>query len=449
MLDVKRVLPYTNAVKLIQRSSIPILMNALMLQLFSVQQFWFVSWCVGLGAAASFSIASIYIFTVVSTFTAKSRGATEMAEQAYKEGRMDDFRNIINTLIIHSIFLGIVAMFATMVVAPFYCSWINTPDEIYDQTVKFLKVFAHLFPLIFTYNSSALILGIFGDYSLSTIVQTVSFLLSGMANYVLLVILDMSMNSVAYSAFLSQFVCVILCLYFVDHKDEGIKLGWKNRSFDPSLIMKFFHNGRNAILLACGAALSRSVAQYYINACGIKIIVAFAIYFLIEETIFLPISSTKGPIAHFSAEQVDDPSNNNLVRTINVLILGATLFTIITSIIFTQFSDLCMIAFTSDSEVIKCGVQIFKVIVPYLVGKTLVNVLSSSLEGLGRKKEVMAINLGILRLFRIIIVIVICSIVVDHIAIAITIPLSWALAAVVLTLYYYLYYSNRGNNSIN
>ena len=101
MLDVKRVLPYTNAVKLIQRSSIPILMNALMLQLFSVQQFWFVSWCVGLGAAASFSIASIYIFTVVSTFTAKSRGATEMAEQAYKEGRMDDFRNIINTLIIH------------------------------------------------------------------------------------------------------------------------------------------------------------------------------------------------------------------------------------------------------------------------------------------------------------------------------------------------------------
>jgi Na+-driven multidrug efflux pump len=214
----------------------------------------------------------------------------------------------------------------------------------------------------------------------------------------------------------------------------GLKLG--NIRNDKQIGRQIFAIGIPAAVQAMVITLSNLIVQSRINSLDVASIAAFTAYFKVETFIYLPIVALGQANTTFFSQNL---GAGNLTRsrqgTATTIKIGVAV-TVCIAALMLIFSDFFFGMFNKDPEVIALGRSIARVTIPLYFFYVFLEVFSAAIRGAGKALVPMIITLVNMCLIRIIILLVIMHISPTVTGVALIYPLTWALTAISLFVYY-------------
>ena len=164
--------------------------------------------------------------------------------------------------------------------------------------------------------------------------------------------------------------------------------------------------------------------------------------------LFIPIHALRTPARNLSAEYYDKGGNEALIKVINPIILLAILYSVLLIPVTRFLGPPLLMLFSHDPEVTIIGMRLVNLVSSYYIFYAVSTLLSSSLEGLGKKALTMNINIGFNYFSRFLVLVLAAMLIQGDESIAICYPVSWALGTAGLGVYYFASYSKSQKYSI-
>lgn len=170
----------------------------------------------GSHALAAVGATGSLINLMVNLFMGLSVGISVIVAQDYGADRQNDVSRSVHT----SISIGIIGGLIVMVIGLIFCKpllhMMGTPDDIFDLSVLYMKIYFIGIPASMVYNFGASILRAVGDSRRPMYYLTISGSVNVVLNLFFVIVLHMGVAGVACATVISQYlsmVLIIVCLY--------------------------------------------------------------------------------------------------------------------------------------------------------------------------------------------------------------------------------------------
>jgi Na+-driven multidrug efflux pump len=180
------------------------------------------------------------------------------------------------------------------------------------------------------------------------------------------------------------------------------------------------------------------MAQYQINSLGEDAIAAFTAYFKVELIIYLPIVAIGQTIMIFVGQNIGAHNYERVrIGIKQCLVMGMVLTATLSA--FAIFSGpLLFRTFAKENTVIDLGLRIIHVTFPFYIIYVILQVLGDGIRGIGKSRPPMLIVMVNICVIRTLLLFLIVPRFPDIRGVAITYPITWALAATCMAVYYLL-----------
>ena len=161
-----------------------------------------------------------------------------------------------------------------------------------------------------------------------------------------------------------------------------------------------------------------------------------------------PLAPLRTPARNLSAEYYDKGGNEALIKVINPIILLAILYSVLLIPVTRFLGPPLLMLFSHDPEVTIIGMRLVNLVSSYYIFYAVSTLLTSSLEGLGKKTLLSVFNIVFNFAARFLVLILAAMLIQGDESIAICYPASWALCTAAIGVYYFATYSRTGKYSL-
>ena len=417
--------------------AIPMLLSSLVQQLYNTVDLIFVGNFVDKSASAAVGTSGLLITCLVGFFGGMSVGAGVVVAQIFGAGYDDGLRRALHTAITFSLIGGVALTFIGWVLGPVYLRLVNTPADIMESALSYLRIYFISMVSVVTYNMGAGVLRSLGDSRSPLYAQFIGGLFNVGADYVFIRILDVGVNGAAYATMISQTIAMLVVLYRLARLDEAYALRIGRLRIDGGLLSKMVKLGVTAGVQALVITLSNVFIQHHINGFGKDAIAAFAAYFKVELIIYLPIVAFGQAIMAFAGQNMGAGDTERVFKGTRICVIMSVALAAVSSVFCLAAGPVLFRAFSNDPEVIAVGCRISRVTFPFYCIYPVMQLLADSLRGCGRVREPMLIVLINMCVIRTIILFTVSPLIPDVRGVAMTYPVTWALTAICMTIYYF------------
>ena len=416
---------------------LPLVASSLIQQLYSTIDLIIVGQYLGTEASASIGASNLIVTCLVGFFNGLSVGSGVVTSHAYGKGDSEKLKKIINTSFITSIIGGFILMIIGIVFAPTFLKMMNTPDGILMLSTKYLRIYMMSIISIVIYNLCSGVIRSLGDSKTPMMLQIYGGIINVIADIVFIIILKMGVEGAAIATFLSQtFVAIYIVIYLIK-LDLSIALNLKNIKLSNKVMKEILRIGIPAGIQSIAITLSNIIIQSNINSFGVDSIAAFTAYFKIELILYIPIIALGQSVIVFIGQNIGANQKERANKGLKHCILWAALAIFISSFILILSSDLLFSVFSKDREVISLGIQIVRITFPFYFLYVILECLGSAIRAKGKALPPMIIILFSFCFVRIVILMCLLEKMRNLKSIAITYPISWAIASLLMSVYYY------------
>ena len=424
--------------------AIPLLLGSLVQQLYNTVDLIYVGNFIGKSASAAIGASSLLITCLVGFFNGMSVGSGVVVSQIFGAKDRERLSKAIHNTAALSLAGGLVLMAAGYLIAPLFIRWINTPETIRTAAVGYLRIyFLSLFSVV-AYNLGSGVVRAMGDSKTPLYAQLIGGLTNVAADYVFVRVFDNGINGVAWATLISQSVAAAIVIWRLTRLDEDCALRVRKIAFERSILKEVIRIGVPAGAQSLVITLSNVMAQYHINSLGEDAIAAFTAYFKVELIIYLPIVALGHAVMTFvgqnkGAGNIERVRKGTLYCTLISMGLAA-----LTAAAALPLGGVLFRAFNKEASVIALGRQIIRVTFPFYFLYSVLQVVGDSLRGMGKAKEPMLIVLVNICAIRTALLFLIVPRVMDIRGVAVTYPITWALTAACMLIYYLFYHKKLG-----
>jgi putative MATE family efflux protein len=243
-------------------------------------------------------IMNIMIFFIVGICL----GAGILMSEFYGAGKNDKLKNEISTTIaVGFIFTLIVSVVCFIFVKPILYA-IRTPEELIPLTSQYLRiVFAGLI-FTFFYNVFACTLRAVGDSRTPIICVSISAVLNGILDYVLVAILHMDMAGAAYATIASQAISCILCIGYVYIKEPLLAVKPREFHVEGALVKQTINYSWATAMQQTVLYVGKLLIQSAVNPLGVDAIATFNAGTKIDDFSYQPEQSIAHAMTTFVAQ---------------------------------------------------------------------------------------------------------------------------------------------------
>ena len=414
--------------------ALPLLGGSLIQQLYNTADMIFAGRFVSKEAAAAVGASGLLFTCVIGLLTGISVGVGILI--SHKTGAKDyeGIHNTVKTSIFFGTISGIVLTAGGLIFSEKLLTVMNTPSEIMDESVLYLKIyFLSMIPMIL-YNMGSGIIRSSGNSKLPFCILVAGGLLNIISNAVFVIIFGMGVAGVAIATLISQGITAILTVIFL-FKENFLNLSdLKSFNLDFHILSKIIHYGLPAGIQSMIITFSNIVVQFYINGYGSDAVAAYASYFKLENFIWLPIVSIGQAITTFTAQNTGARNYERIRKgTLVATFLSIGVTAILTGIILT-FSEISLEIFIKDVEVIALGKKIIFITFPFYWLYSILETFGGSVRGMGYSLTSMSIIIGSLCIMRIFLLMGLSRLDTGFQGIALVYPVTWFTAAILFVL---------------
>ncbi len=398
-------------------------------------------------ALASYGIVSSYTTLAAGFFVPISLGTGYMLNRAKKLGDPYKTQITIDTMLIISLLVGLLTTVFGLIVTPYYIWQVATPAEIEYQTTLFLRLFVVTLTPILYFSVTSTILMQSGIRAAPVMAEVSALALHSGFSYIFIGLFHWDIRGVAISALVAQVIAVLINIQqiLVLRKKSlirpKVRIHW-------DIIKELTKEERPVIFSAVLSGVFAIFLQFFIDNLGVATIAGFALFFFFQDLLFIPIHALRAPTRTLSEEAYERGGNRSLILTINPILIMASVYSLLLIPITRLVGPFFFMFYAHDAAVVEISMRLVNLVSSYYIFYALAILLSSSLDGLGKKTLTMALNIAFNFFVRFVVLLFAAKIIQGDESIAICYPVSWAIAASALIIYYFANYSYTRKYSI-
>lgn len=223
--------------------AIPLILTTLIQSLFNAVDIAVLGNMADTRAVASVGATSTIVHLIVDAFVGISSGAKIVLSRLVGKNDVKELHRTIDTSIVLAIGFGILVSVIGITAAPFFMSWIDCPDECFEDAVLYIRIYLAAAPAILLYNYGAAVLTSSGDTQRPLYYAIASGGLNVVLNVILCLLLPQKVAAVAIATAASQVLAATLVMLRLCHLDGVMRVRIKRIRFHFRSCMQLLRFG--------------------------------------------------------------------------------------------------------------------------------------------------------------------------------------------------------------
>lgn len=380
------------------------------------------------------------IQVLVGFFVGLSSGATVIISQYYGAKRKEMVEYAVHTSIAFSILAGVVMMIGGILGAPAVLRAMDTPVDVIDQSVLYIRIYFAGIIGNLIYNMGAGILRAVGDSKRPLYFLIASCLTNIVLDVVFVVGFQMGVAGAALATILSQALSAVLVIVVLVRTQDMHQLDIRRVRLDGRMLKRIIRIGFPAGLQSIMYSSSNVIIQASVNSLGTDTVAAWTAYSKIDSVFWMIVNAFGISVTTFVGQNYGAGKQDRVhkgTRVCMVMTFGAT---IIISLLLYYFGIHCYRLFTTDEKVIEIGIDMLQYLVPMYFTYVSIEILSGALRGVGDCWIPTLLSCVGVCLLRVLWIMVAVPMRKDIYSIMFSYPLTWVITSI-LFIVYYLFFS--------
>lgn len=418
----------------------PILLGTLFQQLYNTADTVVVGRFVGTQALAAVGGSTGQIVNlVVNFFVGLASGATVIVARYYGARDRIKLNNALHTAIALSIVGGIVTGIAGILLTPSLLKMMNTPADVIEGSTMYLRIYFAGIIFVFVYNIGSGILRAVGDSKRPLYFLIVCCFLNIFLDILFVVYLKLGVKGAAFATVISQAVSALLVILSLTKSVDIYRLRPNKIRFYKSLLIAIITIGLPAGLQSVMYGISNIIIQTSLNSLGTETVAAHTAFAKIDAIYWMISGAFSVSIITFIGQNYGARKFDRMKKSIKVCLLMDLIASLLLTTVMLLAGPYLLRLFTSDQEVIEIGMQIIHIIAPSYALFIFIEILSSSLRGMGNVVVPMLMTCGGVCVLRILWIFIFARTHLSVTTILMSYPISWGFTAVLFIIYFMFY----------
>ena len=336
--------------------AIPLFLGQLFQQLYNMADSLIVGNFLGDAALAAVTSTGSLMFLLVGFFSGTAMGAGVVISRYFGARDYDRVRLAIHTNLAFGIMCGIAMSIIGVLFTPQILQWMGTPEDVFPNSVLYLRVFFCGSIATVMYNICRGILQAVGDSKRPLYYLIFSSIVNIILDLIFCGVFRLGVEFAALATVLSQFLSVILCMYRLIHTTEVYKVTVSEIRMDPQMVRQIVSLGLPSGVQNSIISIANVVVQSNINAFGTAAMAGCGSYGKIEGFGFLPITCFTMALTTFVGQNLGarqyDRVKKGVVFGLGCLLLLAEVM----GILIFLFAPQAIAMFGGDAQTIAYGV---------------------------------------------------------------------------------------------
>lgn len=215
-------------------------------------------------------------------------GAGILMSTQYGAKQQDVLERQISTTLLSGLVFSFFVTLSMMVLAKPVLTLIRVPEEILDSACGYLRIIFTGFLFTFAYNFFSSTLRALGDSKASLYFLVISSVFNIAGDLLFVAVFRWGVNGSALATVLSQMICCLCCMIYIQKKVPLLRLGKRWLIFDKRLLSRTFSFGITSALQLMCVQLGKVCVQSMVNMQGIAFMAAFTAVNRVDDFALTP-----------------------------------------------------------------------------------------------------------------------------------------------------------------
>ena len=294
-------------------------------------------------------------------------------------------RQISTTLLSGAVFSFFLTLVCVIFAVPILLL-LQVDPSIMDMTVQYLRIIFLGLMFTFLYNFFSSTLRALGDSASPLYFLIISAILNIFGDLFFVIVLKAGSNGCAISTVLSEALCCLFCIIYIQKKVPILRLGKKWLVFDSRLLKKTIAYGWASAMQQATVQMGKIAIQALVNTMGVSVAAAFAVVNRIDDFAITPEQNIAHAMTALMAQNKGAGKNDRMREGFRCGMILEIVYGAAVMVICQVFAGELMALFVKDEEVIGHGVIYLHLIAVMYILPAVTNAIQGFFRGIGDLK---------------------------------------------------------------
>lgn len=263
---------------------------------------------------------------------------------------------------------------------------LQVDPSIMSMTVQYLRIIFLGLMFTFLYNFFSSTLRALGDSASPLYFLIISAILNIFGDLFFVIVLKAGSNGCAISTVLSEALCCLFCIIYIQKKVPILRLGKKWLVFDARLLKKTIAYGWASAMQQATVQMGKIAIQALVNTMGVSVAAAFAVVNRIDDFAITPEQNIAHAMTALMAQNKGAGKNDRMREGFRCGMILELVYGAAVMLICLGFARPLMSLFVKDEEVIGHGVVYLHLIAVMYILPAITSSLQGFFRGIGDLK---------------------------------------------------------------
>lgn len=363
--------------------SLPLMLSGILQLMFNAVDIVVVGRFAGSQALAAVGSTTALINVFTNLFIGISLGANVLAARFFASEREKEMSETVHTAIALAIISGVIMTFIGLIFSRTALEMMGTPDDVINQAALYMRIYFTGMPFFMLYNYGAAILRAVGDTKRPLMFLIIAGITNALLNLFLVIVWHMGVAGVAIGTIVSQLISCILVLRCLCTSEGSYRLYFSKLKLRSWYVKSIFQVGVPAGIQSTVINFSNVLLQSSVNSFGSIAMAGNTAANNIFGFLYVTVNSFTQTCMSFTSQNYGVGKWKRMDKVlIECVMLSVGVTAVLGSCAYVFGPEILKI-YTSDAQVIQCGVQIllYTTLTYFLCG--LMDLFPGALRGMG------------------------------------------------------------------
>ena len=417
--------------------ALPLAMSSILQQLFNSVDVAVVGRFASSQEQAAVGCNGPVINLLLNLFVGISVGTNVVIAGYIGQGEKEKIRSTVHTSMVVALASGVLLLFLGLLVTKPILLLINTPEDVIDHAVLYLRIYFMGMPFIMIYNFGSAILRSIGDTRRPLYCLVLSGVVNAALNMFLVIVFHMGVAGVGIATVISNMISAGMVWHFLTHEEDPIRLQVRKLAVSGTELKKLLKIGVPAGLQSTVFSFSNVCVQSVLNGFGSAAVAGSAVGLNFEYFTYFVVSAFNQATVtftsqNFGANQLDRCKKVfRLCITVSMLTAGAM------SLTFVFGRSFFISLFTKEPQVAHYAAIRMVIILSMNVIVSTYEIGGAALRGIGYSLTPALITVFGTCVVRLLWVFTICQKIKDFRVLMIVYPITWIITGAGMLITYF------------
>ena len=379
--------------KSLVRFAVPLMLSGVLQLFFNAADVVVVGKFAGDESLAAVGATTTLINLLTNLFIGLSVGANVLVANYYGARQEKDVHETVHTAMTISVFSGVFLTALGVIAAPFLLSLMQTPADVIDLSVIYLRTYFMGMPAVMVYNFGSAILRAAGDTKRALYILLSSGVVNVAFNLVFVIAFHWGVFVVGLATVISQYISAVFIVLCLVREKSLIRLELKKLRIYKKKLLRILQIGIPAGFQGMMFSLSNVVIQSSINGFGKVIVAASAASVSVEGFAFTSMNAFHQAAVSFTSQNIGARKFDRVSKILYISLFYVVIVGAFFAFLFLGFGKNLIGFYTTSPEVITEGVKRLTIIAGSYFLCGMMDVTSGSLRGMGYSFTPMIVSL--------------------------------------------------------